>query len=132
PISPIRSIVRTGDTPSHQRQAITKKPPHILVTTPESFYLMLTSEGGRKALSHIETVIVDEIHALARDKRGSHLALSLQRLKALLAKPPTLIGLSATQKPVEDIAAFLTGEKDRCTVVDIGHSRKLDLELMVP
>ncbi|MBY0371275.1 DEAD/DEAH box helicase, partial [bacterium] len=139
-IEPIRSFARTGDTPSHQRQAITKNPPHILVTTPESFYLMLTSEKGREVLKTVETVIVDEIHALARDKRGSHLSLSLERLKALTQRSPTLIGLSATQKPVEEIAAFLVGadttspERARrdCTIIDTGHARHLDMGMVVP
>ena len=138
--SPIRTFTRTGDTPSHQRQAILKKPPHILVTTPESLYLMLTSEKGRGVLRTVRTVIVDEIHALARDKRGSHLTLSLERLKALTDHPPTLIGLSATQKPIEAIAAFLVGadiscaerSAQPCTIIDTGHVRKLDMDLLVP
>lgn len=139
-ITEIRSQVRTGDTPAHQRQQITKKPPHILVTTPESLYLMLTSEKGRAALRTVETIIVDEIHALARDKRGSHLSLSLERLKALLKKPATMIGLSATQKPVNEIAAFLVGvdpaNQERlarpCAIFDIGHTRTLDLGFILP
>lgn len=129
---PIRSAVRTGDTPSHERQAMVRKPPHILVTTPESLYLMLTSEKGRDALATVETVIVDEIHALARDKRGSHLALSLERLKARAEARPTMIGLSATQRPMDQIAHFLVGVGSPCHIVDVGHSRKLDLGVVVP
>jgi ATP-dependent Lhr-like helicase len=109
PPCPIRTAVRTGDTPAAERQAMLKKPPHILVTTPESLYLLLTSPKSREKLRTVKTVIVDEIHALARDKRGSHLTLSLERLAALCDSPPTRIGLSATQKPMEEIAAFLVG-----------------------
>src|SRR6185312_236749 len=107
----LRTLVRTGDTPAHERAAMLKKPPHILVTTPESLYLLLTAEKSRAKLRTVKTVIVDEIHALARDKRGSHLMLSLERLEALCAKPPVRIGLSATQKPVDEIACFLVGTK---------------------
>ena len=109
PPCPIRTAVRTGDTPAAERQAMLKKPPHILVTTPESLYLLLTSPKSREKLRTVKTVIVDEIHALARDKRGSHLTLSLERLAALCDSPPTRIGLSATQKPMDEIAAFLVG-----------------------
>lgn len=105
----IRSVIRTGDTSPYQRQQIVKKPPHILITTPESLFLLLTGEKSRQILTKVHTVIVDEIHALARDKRGSHLALSLERLDALCEKKPQRIGLSATQKPIEDVAAFLSG-----------------------
>ncbi len=108
---PIRVGVRTGDTPQSERQAMLKNPPHILVTTPESLYLLLTSAKGREKLRTVRTVIVDEIHALARDKRGSHLALTLERLEALTERPFTRIGLSATQKPMEEIAAFLVGNR---------------------
>ena len=137
PLPPIRAKVRTGDTPAHERTKMLKTPPHILVTTPESLYLLLTSSRGRETLRHVKTVIVDEIHALARDKRGTHLALSLQRLDALCATPPIRIGLSATQKPIEDIARFLVGarhpEKDLdCRIVDSGHLRTLDLGIEVP
>jgi len=100
----LRVALRTGDTPTAQRQAMTRRPPHILVTTPESLYLVLTSKRGREMLRRVRTVIVDEIHALARDKRGSHLALSLERLNALCERPPVRIGLSATQRPMEEIA----------------------------
>jgi len=106
---PIRAAVRTGDTPQSERQAMMRNPPHILVTTPESLYLLLTSGKGRDRLRSVRTVIVDEIHALARDKRGSHLALSLERLNMLVGQPPVRIGLSATQKPIEEIARFLVG-----------------------
>jgi ATP-dependent Lhr-like helicase len=106
---PIRTAVRTGDTPQSERQAMLRRPPHILVTTPESLYLLLTSGKSREKLRGVKTVIIDEIHALARDKRGSHLALSLERLVALCDTPPTRIGLSATQKPIEEIGAFLVG-----------------------
>ncbi|HTN74827.1 MAG TPA: DEAD/DEAH box helicase, partial [Pirellulaceae bacterium] len=106
---PIRAMVRTGDTPTAERAAMTRKPPQILVTTPESLYLLLTSSKSRDMLRTVKTVIVDEIHALARDKRGSHLTLSLERLVELCPNPPVRIGLSATQKPMEEIAAFLVG-----------------------
>src|SRR5690606_30633090 len=106
---PIRTAVRTGDTPSSERAAMLRRPPQILVTTPESLFLLLTSKKSRELLPGVHTVIVDEIHALARDKRGSHLALTLARLDALCGYPPVRIGLSATQKPMEEIAAFLVG-----------------------
>ncbi|MCW8132398.1 MAG: DEAD/DEAH box helicase [Planctomycetota bacterium] len=127
----VRVLVRTGDTAAKDRQAMTKKPPHILVTTPESLYILLTSQGGRRMLSSVKTVIVDEIHALARDKRGSHLALSLERLDALCG-PVQRIGLSATQKPLEEIARFLAGRERPCEIVDAGHLRTLDLAVEVP
>src|SRR5206468_12132463 len=98
-------------TPQSERQAMLKNPPHILVTTPESLYLLLTSSKSRERLRGVKTVIVDEIHALARDKRGSHLALTLERLNALCETPPTRIGLSATQKPIEEIGMFLVGQQ---------------------
>src|SRR5438270_10280921 len=99
----IRTAVRTGDTPQSERQAMLRKPPHVLVTTPESLYLLLTSAGGREVLRTVRTVIVDEIHAVARDKRGAHLALSLERLDALCKRKCVRVGLSATQKPIEEI-----------------------------
>src|SRR5213079_1144049 len=105
----VRSAVRTGDTPAAARQALIKKPPHILVTTPESFYLLLTSESGRRLLSTVRTLIVDEIHAVAGNRRGSHLALSMERLAALVKYPLQRVGLSATQKPIEEVARFLVG-----------------------
>src|SRR5437667_276441 len=170
----IRTLVRTGDTPAKDRTAMTKKPPHIIVTTPESLYILLTSEGGRRMLSTTRTLIVDEIHAMVDDKRGSHLSLSIERLEALVAEhvktgaqasslatrrehriptpasedacapvaTPSLlvrIGLSATQKPIEEVARFLVGTSNidsdgtpRCTIIDSGHTRKLDLALEVP
>src|SRR5205807_2382191 len=97
------------DTPAAQRQALVKKPPHILVTTPESLYLLLTSASGRRMLSTVRTLIVDEIHALLEDRRGSHLAITMERLEALVEGPLQRIGLSATQKPIEEVARFLVG-----------------------
>ncbi len=172
----IRAAVRTGDTSSSERQAMLRRPPHILVTTPESLYLLLTSERGRAALAHVRSVIVDEIHSLARDKRGSHLTLSLERLAALVANtpaqeaatttalcfwetlatdplvpapvanahaesmpPPQRIGISATQRPMDEMARFLVGAahvrpdgEAECEIRDIGHLRQLDLAVEVP
>jgi len=105
----VRAEVRTGDTPASKRQAIIRKPPHILVTTPESLYLLLTSQSGRKILGTVRTLIVDEIHAVVGNRRGSHLALSMERLAALVKGPLQRIGLSATQKPIEEVARFLVG-----------------------
>ena len=174
--TPITVGLRTGDSTSSQRASLVRKPPHILVTTPESLYLLLTSPKGRAALQKTETVIVDEIHALVRDKRGSHLALSLERLQALCKKPLQRIGLSATQRPIERMAEFLVGKAEGrgrkvecnesqstaradqlalpfestvdettddldpavpdsslpCTIIDVGHSRYLDLAIEVP
>ena len=128
----LRVLVRTGDTPSAQRTAMARRPPHILVTTPESMYLLLTSESGRRMLSTVRTVIVDEIHALVRDKRGSHLALSLERLEALVGRPFQRVGLSATQKPLDEVARFLVGVDRECAMVDAGTFRDLDLGVEVP
>ena len=128
----VRVLVRTGDTPSGERTAMTRRPPHILVTTPESLYLLLTSEGGRRMLATVATVIVDEIHALVRDKRGSHLALSLERLDALAGRQVQRVGLSATQKPLEEVGRFLVGAGRECTLVDAGTFRELDLAVEVP
>src|SRR5271169_3806591 len=129
----IRTAVRTGDTLAHERRAMLKRPPHILVTTPESLYILLTSDKSRAILRDIETVIVDEIHAVADDKRGAHLALSLERLDALVHRRPVRIGLSATQKPIEDVAHFLTGSgRADPVIVNIGHKRTLDLGIEVP
>jgi ATP-dependent helicase Lhr and Lhr-like helicase len=128
----VRVLVRTGDTPPGERTAMTRRPPHILVTTPESLYLLLTSDGGRRMLSTVRTVIVDEIHALYRDKRGSHLALSLERLERLTGRPLQRIGLSATQKPLEEVGRFLAGVGRDCRVVDTGSFRELDLAVEVP
>ena len=128
----IRTAVRTGDTLAHERRAMLKRPPHILVTTPESLYILLTAEKSRAILRHVRTVIVDEIHAVADDKRGAHLSVSLERLD-LLAGTPTRIGLSATQKPIELVAHFLTGAgRPGPAVVNIGHRRQLDLAVEVP
>jgi ATP-dependent helicase Lhr and Lhr-like helicase len=128
----IRTAVRTGDTLMKERRAMLKRPPHILVTTPESLYILLTANSSRAILRDVETVIVDEIHAVADDKRGAHLTLSLERLDHL-ANHPVRIGLSATQKPIDEIAHFLTGAgRAAPAVVDIGHRRKLDLAVEVP
>ena len=128
----IRMGLRTGDTTAAERQAIVKRPPQILITTPESLYLMLTAKKSREILRSVRTVIVDEIHAVVRDKRGSHLALSLARLDHVADRRPTRIGLSATQKPMEEIAAFLTGMDPvgrplPCRILDLGHRRELTL-----
>jgi ATP-dependent Lhr-like helicase len=129
----IRVWVRTGDTPSSERTRMAKTPPHVVVTTPESLYLMLTSTGGRNMLATVRTVIVDEIHALAGNKRGAHLSLSLERLAALCGRRITRIGLSATQEPVELMARFLVGDRDEaCEIVDTGHVRERDLKLELP
>src|SRR2546427_1671361 len=135
----LRADVRTGDTPAAKRQAIAKKPPHILVTTPESFYLLLTSQSGRKILATARTLIVDEIHAVVGNRRGSHLALSMERLQALVKGPLQRIGLSATQKPIDEVARFLVGTRGldetgnpRCAIIDSGHSRKMDLTIELP
>ena len=145
-LSPIRVGLRTGDTSSSQRAAIVRRPPHILVTTPESLYLMLTSPKARETLKSVDTVIVDEIHALVRDKRGSHLALTLERLAELATGPLQRIGLSATQRPIEDMARFLVGQgklgssnsetepesSPLPVIIDVGHQRELDLAIEVP
>jgi ATP-dependent Lhr-like helicase len=129
----LRTAVRTGDTPQAERAALRKRPPHILVTTPESLYVLLGSESGRAMLSGVRTVIVDEIHALVQNKRGSHLALSLERLDALTGRRATRVGLSATQKPIETVAKFLVGaDSGDCAIVDIGHARARDLALELP
>ena len=158
----IRTMVRTGDTPQADRDKMRKRPPHIVVTTPESLYILLGSESGRRMLSTTRTVIVDEMHALAPNKRGSHLALSLERLDALCGRRLTRIGLSATQKPIEEVARFLTGAggplpipgqialpiastRDEatasglaaelpadCKIVDTGHVRERDLAIELP
>src|SRR5215468_3408553 len=129
----IRCAVRTGDSLPAERRAMLKRPPHILVTTPESLYILLTAEKSRAILREVETVIVDEIHAVADDKRGAHLAISLERLEALTRKPPARIGLSATQKPIETVAHFLTGcSRPDPVIVNIGHKRQLDLGVEVP
>jgi ATP-dependent Lhr-like helicase len=133
----IRTWVRTGDTPAGERQRMARRPPHIVVTTPESLYILLGSETGRRMLATTRTVIVDEIHAMAPNKRGSHLAVSLERLASICAAPPLRIGLSATQTPIEDVARFLVGAgaaegRPDCAIVDFGHRRARDLALEVP
>src|SRR5438874_3040782 len=135
----VRAEVRTGDTTAAQRQALIKKPPHILVTTPESLYLLLTSESGRRMLSTVRTLILDEIHAVVDDRRGAHLALSIERLAALVQHPLQRIGLSATQKPIEEVSRFLVGAhgvdddgNPDCEIIDIGHRRELDLAIEMP
>jgi ATP-dependent Lhr-like helicase len=129
----IRAAVRTGDTLMPERRAMLERPPHILVTTPESLYILLTAAKSREILKSVNTVIVDEIHAVADDKRGSHLALSLERLEALADLPPLRIGLSATQKPIEVIAHFLTGAgRADPVIVQIGHQREVDVAVEVP
>jgi len=151
PAAGIRTLVRTGDTPASVRAAMVKRPPHILVTTPESLYILLTSDSGRRMLATTRTVIVDEIHAVADDKRGSHLALSLERLEALVGahaggcRRLSRVGLSATQRPIEEVARFLVGAREgregrggkpgepgECTIVDVGHRRAMDLGIEVP
>src|SRR6478735_2876436 len=146
----IRTLVRTGDTPQHERASMRRRPPHVVVTTPESLYVLLGSESGRTMLATTRTVIVDEIHALASNKRGSHLALSLARLEGLVGRPLVRIGLSATQKPIDAIAHFLVGTTTPstrttrasapgpvphyalCEIIDTGHARPRDLALEVP
>ena len=158
----IRAQVRTGDTPQSERTAMRKHPPHILVTTPESLYLLLTSDSGREMLKTTQTVIIDEIHAVVATKRGAHLSLSLERLAGLCSHPLQRIGLSATQKPIEEVAEFLVGNhpapsplrgesegtsiartdnffafkddsgKSRCRIIDSGHIRDRDLALLLP
>src|SRR5438093_5778524 len=128
----IRTLVRTGDTPAPARQEMVRRPPHVLVTTPESLYLILTSERAREMLRSVRAVIVDEIHALVRDKRGSHLALSLERLEVLAGRAVQRVGLSATQKPLDEVGRFLVGTGRECVLVDAGAFRDLDLAVEVP
>src|SRR5512147_26168 len=141
----LRVLVRTGDTPMTERQQMLKRPPHILVTTPESLFILLTAEKSRRLLQTVRTVIVDEIHAVASNKRGAHLALSLERLEALTLRKPQRIGLSATQRPIETVAQFLVGNREPfpltpdasfptspCQIIDVGHRREMDLAVEVP
>jgi ATP-dependent Lhr-like helicase len=135
----IRVAVRSGDTPAHERQAMTRRPPHILITTPESLYILLTAPRSREFLKSAETLIVDEIHAVAQDKRGAHLALSLERLDSLAGQRLQRIGLSATQKPIEEVARLLVGSRQldadgapECAIVDVGHRREMELRIEVP
>src|ERR1700756_3569241 len=139
PALDIRTFVRTGDTPQHERTAMRKRPPHIVVTTPESLYILMGSESGRQMLESTRTVIVDEIHAMVASKRGVHLALTLERLEALTGRRLRRIGLSATQKPIEEVARFLVGTGNlrddgsaQCTIIDSGHVRERDLQLEIP
>jgi len=133
--SGIRAMVRTGDTTAGEREQMRRQPPQILVTTPESLFILLTSDSGRNMLAGVGTVIIDEIHAVAGSKRGSHLTLSLARLDALIdgagGEPPRRIGLSATQRPIESVAAFLTGG-GQCAIVDNGHQKLRDIRLELP
>ncbi len=135
----IRVGVRTGDTSAAERRVMAKKPPHILITTPESLYILLTSGSGRRGLKGVNTLILDEIHAVADDKRGSHLSLSVERLCALSEEAVVRIGLSATQRPIEEIARLLVGSdsigadgKPECAIVDTGHAREIDFALQLP
>lgn len=132
----IRAEVRTGDTTPAARAAMVRRPPNFLVTTPESLYLLVTAERTRAMLTSVRTVIVDEIHSVARDKRGSHLALSLERVSRVCAQPPVRIGLSATQRPIDVIARLLVGvggtTPPRCAIVDVGHQRDLDIAIELP
>jgi ATP-dependent Lhr-like helicase len=131
----IRTVVRTGDTSQSERARIRRKAPHIVVTTPESLYVLLGSPSGRGMLATCRTVIVDEIHAVAANKRGSHLALSLERLQALTGRRPARVGLSATQTPIDEVARFLIGANrplSDCVVVDLGAARNRDLALELP
>jgi ATP-dependent Lhr-like helicase len=132
----IRAVVRTGDTSQAERAGMRRKAPHIVVTTPESLYILLGSRSGRDMLATCRTVIVDEIHAIAGNKRGAHLALSLERLQAVTGHALTRVGLSATQNPIEEVGRFLVGaaggNAGRCTIVDAGHARRRDLELELP
>src|SRR6476659_1916243 len=128
----LRVLVRTGDTPMPDRQHMLKRPPHILVTTPESLFILLTAEKSRRLLQTVRTVIVDEIHAMEPNKRGAHLALSLERLEALTRTKPQRIGRSATQRPIELVARFLAGERPLPTVIDVGHRRRMDIAVEVP
>ncbi len=133
PMAPIRTAVRTGDTTATQRQNMLRKPPHVLVTTPESLFILLTAEKSRALFAGVDTVIVDEIHAVAADKRGSHLALTLARLDHLVmqmsGRKPQRIGLSATVRPLEDVAQFLS---EGATIVNVGHRREMELSVEVP
>src|SRR5688500_54184 len=126
----ITAAVRSGDTPQSERAAMLRTPPHILVTTPESLYLLLTAERSRQMLKSAEVVIIDEIHAVLQSRRGAHLALSLERLDHACGRKLQRIGLSATQKPIEEVARFLTSAP--CSVVDKGHKRQTDLAVEVP
>src|SRR5213596_232439 len=128
--SELRVAVRTGDTPQKERAAMLREPPDILITTPESLFLLLTSRA-RELLRSVDTLILDEVHAVAGTKRGAHLALSVERLEELVAGPLQRIGLSATQRPIEEIGKFVSGDRE-ITIVDAGSRKELDLEVVVP
>src|SRR3954468_12576715 len=132
----IRVAVRTGDTPQSARARMIRKSPHVLITTPESLHIMLTSERARTMFSGVRAVIVDEIHAIAGTKRGAHLALTLERLERLTERPPQRIGLSAPQRPLDEGARFLGGRANGAprpvTVVDAGVRKTLELQIVVP
>src|SRR3984885_11313083 len=128
--SPVRVAVRTGDTPQKERAAMLREPPDILITTPESLFLLLTSQA-RETLRGVDTLIMDEVHAIAGTKRGSHFALSVERLERLTAKPFQRIGLSATQRPLEEIGRFVSGARP-INLVDAGIRKELDLQVIVP
>src|SRR5580700_10469015 len=139
PATEIRAFVRTGDTPQHERTLSARRPPHIVVTTPESLYILMGSQSGRRMLATTRTVIVDEIHAMVGSKRGVHLALTLERLEAHAGRKLTRVGLSATQKPIGEVARFLVGAHNLrtdggadCTIIDAGHVRERDLQLEIP
>jgi ATP-dependent Lhr-like helicase len=133
PLPEVRVMVRSGDTPAAERQAMVRRPPHVLITTPESLYILLTAARSREFLATAETVIVDEIHAVAADKRGAHLALTLERFDALAGRPLQRIGLSATQRPIEEVGRLLAGAgRPAPTIVDTGHRRHLDLSIWTP
>ena len=139
PLPEIRIAVRTGDTPQKERTLHARRPPHVLITTPESLFILLTSERGRQALKSVKTLILDELHAIAPNKRGSHLSLSVERLCRLAEQPVTRIGLSATQKPIEEVGRFLTGapsyassDEPDCVIVNTGHRRAMDLAIEMP
>ncbi len=131
-MAPISTAVRTGDTSASRRAAMLRKPPHILVTTPESLYLLVTAKRSREILQTVQTVIVDEIHAVLPSRRGAHLALTLERLAHVSRHSIQRIGLSATQRPVDIVASYLTGREGDCTIVDLGHNRKMELALELP
>src|SRR6267154_1151957 len=129
----ITAAVRSGDTPQGERAAMLRSPPHILVTTPESLYLLLTAERSRQMLKTARVVIVDEIHAVLESRRGAHLALSLERLDHVCGRRLQRVGLSATQKPIEEVARFLVGPGNSdCAIIDRGHKRRIDLAIEVP
>src|SRR5436853_4271140 len=134
PLPEIRAMVRSGDTPARERNLMVRRPPHILITTPESLYILLTAQRSREFLRTARVVIVDEIHAVAGDKRGSHLALSLERLDLLAGRNLQRIGLSATVKPIDAIARLLVGGESPAdaAIVDVGHRREMDLRIAIP